>query len=120
MTNHLWDRLGLGLSILCAVHCLVAPVILALLPLWPALFPWEAWIHPVLAVLLIPVTLSGMHVAYRRKKTERLILFGFGLILIFLAWLLVAWIGHVGEIVLTLCGSSMLIYAHWKNWRTHD
>jgi len=32
-----WDRLGIGLSALCAVHCLLTPVVLSLLPLWHTL-----------------------------------------------------------------------------------
>lgn len=120
LANRLWDRLGVVLSLLCALHCLLAPVVLALLPLWPAFFRWNAWIHPLLSLLLVPVTYAGMRFAYRRGNTDRVIVFGAGLVLIILAWLLIDWIGEAGEIILTLCGSGMLVYAHWRNWRTRD
>ena len=64
-----WDRLGIGLSGLCAVHCLLTPVVLSLLPLWPTLQAVNAWVHPTLLVLILPVVLGALR---RARRTGRI------------------------------------------------
>ena len=114
-----WDRVGIWLSGLCIIHCLIMPAALAVLPLWPAIFKVDAWIHPLSAFLLLPPTLIAMRTAYRKQLGTRMqISFGIGLTLIFVAWLAHGILGTIGETLVTLVGSSLLIYGHWHNWRS--
>lgn len=112
------DRLGLGLSGLCIVHCLALPVGLALLPLWPVAAQIHIWLHAVFAVVIVPTTLAAMWYGYRRHGSYgTLSLLGLGLITVLAALL----IGHeapgeVTETLVTLSGSSLLILGHWRNW----
>lgn len=115
-----WDRIGIGLSGLCAAHCLLTPFLLAALPLWPALGAAHAWLHPTLVAFLLPVTVFAIWNAHRHGDalpTSLLLSLGFVLIT-------VAWLGHdqwgpVGEAAGTLLGSGMLIAGHALNWRRH-
>lgn len=114
-----WDRLGISLSGVCAVHCLALPVLLALLPLWPVAAQVHAWLHALFAIVIIPTTLAAMWYGYRRHgSTGTLSLLGIGLLVVLAALV----VGHengglVSETVITLAGSSLLIFGHWRNWR---
>lgn len=115
-----WNRIGIGLSGLCTVHCLVIPLVLSVLPLWPALSALHAWLHPIFIVLLLPVTYAAMRDA-RRHHNDRWIplLLGLGFAAITMAWLgHVLW-DHTGETIGTLLGSALLITGHTLNWRRH-
>ncbi len=114
-----WDRLGIGLSGLCAVHCLLTPVALSLLPLWPALQAVNAWVHPSLLVLLLPVVVGALRRARRTGRIATVALLGSGFLV-----LVGAWWGHdvwgaVGERIVTVAGSALLISGHVQNWRCH-
>lgn len=116
----LWDRLGIGVSGLCAVHCLLMPVLLSALPLWPALHAVQAWLHPAFIVLLVPIAYQAARAARRgRRSTWVPLLLGLGLAAITLAWLGHDLLGRVGETAMTLAGSALLIAGHWQNWQAH-
>ena len=116
-----WDRVGISLSGICVVHCLLLPVALAALPLCPLLETAHAWLHPVFAVLLLPTTLAAMAHGYRRHgRKDVAALLGAGLVLILGA----GFLGHdmpgaFTETTLTVFGSVLLITGHWRNWRTN-
>jgi len=114
-----WDRLGIGLSGLCAAHCLLMPMALSLLPLWPALQAVHAWVHPALLVLILPVVLGALRRTRRAGHVVTAALLGLGFLV-----LVAAWWGHdvwgaVGERLGTLAGSALLITGHVLNWRRH-
>ena len=114
----LWDRIGIGISGLCAVHCLFFPVTLALLPLWPFAEVVHRWSHPVLFILIVPTVLFAVR---KHSKTFLIpMLLYSGLSVVGLAWLLHDWIGAWGEAFMTLIGSILLISGHWRNYRHHQ
>jgi hypothetical protein len=114
----LWDRLGLGVSTICAVHCLFFPVLIAILPVASATFMHE-WAHPVFAVLIAPT----VYFASKRSHFDRKIT---GLLTVGLALILTGWIGghHLAglwfETGVTVAGSAVLIWGHWLNYRHHQ
>ena len=113
-----WDRLGLLFSGVCVVHCLWMPVLLAAVPLWPEALHAHAWAHPVLALLLLPVTALALYGALRRGARAMVpLLFVLGLGLVLAAFGLHDWIGDAGEAALTLTGSGALIGGHVLNHR---
>lgn len=114
-----WDRVGIGLSGLCALHCLLMPVALSLLPLWPALQALHTWVHPALLVLMLPVLVGALHRARGTGYVVTAVLLGLGFLV-----LVAAWWGHdvwgaAGERIGTLAGSALLIAGHVINWRRH-
>ena len=114
-----WDRLGIGLSGLCAVHCLLTPVALSVLPLWPTLQAVNAWVHPTLLVLILPIVGGALRRARRTGHATTAVLLGFGFLV-----LVGAWWGHdiwgaTGERIGTVMGSALLIAGHVFNWHQH-
>lgn len=72
------DRLGIGASLACAVHCMAAPFLLLLLPAAGSVWSHPA-VHWVLAVLVLPLALWVVTKGYRRhRKTWTLVAAGAG------------------------------------------
>ena len=114
----LWDRLGVGVSTVCAVHCLFFPALIAILPVASATFMHE-WAHPVFALLIAPT----VYYASKRSHFDRKItgLLSAGFILILIAWIAGHYfIGIWFETGVTVAGSVVLIGGHWLNYRHHQ
>ena len=107
-----WDRVGIVLSGLCAAHCLLVPLALVALPLWPSLAETHTWLHPVFAVLLIPVTLLAI---WTHRERYAMLLLGFGLVIVIAATLAHDALGMAAEAGITLFGSALLIAGHVRN-----
>lgn len=117
-TKAFWDRIGIGLSGFCAIHCLFFPVVVALLPLWPVAESIHFWTHPILFLLIVPT----VYYAIRKSELPRKIpvLLYSGLAVIALAWLLHDLAGLWGESIITMAGSALLITGHWFNFKHHQ
>jgi len=110
------DRLGISLSVLCLIHCLVLPPFLAVLPLI-ILEPLPGWLHDsewFHATLLFPVLLISGPVLAAGGKYDRSIW-----ILAFLAFGLLTFALAVEpeliEQLVTMSGAVLLVIAHIKN-----
>ena len=113
------DNMSIGLSMLCAIHCLALPVILALLPSLGALQLQNEAFHTWMLVAVIPISLYALTMGCKKHRSYGLLLLGSsGLLLLILAVLLGHDIaGQLGEKMLTVLGSMIIVLAHWKNFR---
>jgi hypothetical protein len=111
------DIVGIGLSGLCMVHCLVFPLLVSFSPAILRGLPGDDATHRVLA---IGIALAG-GLAFRsgykvHRKGWILALFLLGIALISAAAALgEAVLSAYGETGITVCGSLLLITAHWCN-----
>lgn len=112
-----WDRLGIGISGLCAIHCLFFPVAIALLPLWPTAESIHDWTHPILFVLIVPTVFFALNGKGIMSTIGKYLISG--LVVVALAWMLHDWIGDWGEATVTLAGSALLVRGHWLNYLFH-
>lgn len=112
-----WDRLGIGISGLCAIHCLFFPVAIALLPLWPVAESIHDWTHPVLFILIVPTVIFALKGRKLFGEIGKYLLAG--LLVVGAAWMLHDRIGDWGEAGVTLVGSALLVNGHWKNYKCH-
>ena len=119
--NHIsaafWDRLGIGISGLCAIHCLFFPVAIALLPLWPAAESLHDWTHPILFILIVPTVFFALK-GKSMFSTIGKYLFT-GLFVVGFAWMMHDFLGDWGEAGVTLLGSALLVRGHWLNYLFH-
>jgi hypothetical protein len=110
-----WDRLGMGLSSVCAIHCLLVPVFVSLIPLWSALEHVHEFTHLVFLLAIAPTVVLSL----KRLHANRCVSFYLisGTLIIFLAWFFNSNLGEYGEAGVTLIGSLLLITGHWINYR---
>jgi hypothetical protein len=115
----LWDRFGLGISTICAIHCLLFPVLIAVLPLASTAPFLEEWLHPIFVALIAPTVYFASKRSHYDRKITGLLVSGF--VLILFGWLLGHyWLGFWVETGSTLAGSLLLIRGHWLNYRHHQ
>lgn len=116
----LTDRIGIALSGLCAVHCLILPLILPFLGTL-ASFVHSEWTHLVLAVLIIPTVAFAAWRGYQHHgKSEVLWLLGIGALSVLVALVVgVQGAGEHTETAVTTLGSIFLITGHWQNYKHH-
>lgn len=117
-TKSFWDKIGIGLSGLCAVHCLFIPIFVSLIPLWPVAEAAHEWTHPVLLLLIIPTIYYAIRKSNIPKSIPYLLYSGLGIIA--LAWLLHDFVGLWWESFITIIGSALLVRGHWLNYKNHS
>ncbi len=108
------DLAAIALSTLCAVHCVLTPVVLALLPaglLWLG----DEWMHRVFVLVAVP--LSGYAIVtslLKGRSTVFAVSASIGLVLLALPAVFESL--HSYEAALTLTGASILAGAHISRW----
>ncbi|WP_350354137.1 MerC domain-containing protein [Fodinibius roseus] len=108
----------MGLSGLCAIHCLLVPIFVSLLPLYPVAEYIHEWTHPVLLMLIIPAVYFSIRPGYEYNFITALLLSG--LSILFLTWGLHDWLSQKEETWVTFLGSMLLIGGHWLNYKSHS
>jgi hypothetical protein len=118
ITKSFWDKIGISISGICAVHCLLVPVLVSVLPLWPVAEALHEWTHPVLLLLIVPT----IFFAIRKSENTKIVpaLLYSGLSIITFAWLLHGLVGLWWESLITIIGSAMLVRGHWLNYKNHS
>ena len=113
------DKLAIGLSLMCAIHCLAQTVLLALLPSMVALQLDNEAFHLWMVVAVLPSSVYALTLGCKQHKRYRLLVFGFiGLTLLVMAVVLgEERIGEAGEKILTVLGAGFIAVGHWFNFR---
>lgn len=110
----LLDWLGASLSALCVVHCMLTPVLLALLPAFGAYWA-HSWVHEALLFVLVPLAVLALGRGWLgHRRTWVLALGVAGMALIALPHLFAHGHGEI-EWPLTIAGSILLVTAHARN-----
>ncbi|WP_076419254.1 MerC domain-containing protein [Colwellia sp. UCD-KL20] len=114
-TQPLIDKLAISISIACAIHCLVMPIVLLLLPAFAVLPLNNEAFHLWMVIIIIPTSIYALFMGCKQHKRFRLLLIG-AIGLVFLTSALL--IGdEVWEKVLTLLGSFTIASGHFVNYR---
>lgn len=114
----LWDKIGIFLSSLCAIHCLVTPLLVFALPVMGDLFEHE-WMHIGMALLVVPVGLFAFWSGYKHHKQQGVFALG-ALGLLMVGGAAVAphsWVEFFGYDLVTMLGGLILVVAHILNRR---
>ena len=111
------DILGAGLSVLCLIHCLVLPVLIAFAPVLLKNLPGDDATHRTLAVVIGLVGFLAFRSGYKVHRRRWLLwLFSLGLLLISVAAALgEAVLTGYGEAAVTVAGGLLLVTAHLFN-----
>ena len=113
------DKMAIGLSVACAIHCLVLPILILMLPSITALKLDNEAFHLWMVVAVIPCSIYALFLGCKQHNRRRLVFLTFiGLAMLLLALLLgEERIGGAGEKIMTLVGASIVALGHWRNFR---
>lgn len=106
------DRAGMWITTLCAIHCLLLPLILPMLALAGFAFIGEDALENTILGLSVIVGLWSLVGGARRHGQWLLLLPLLAGALIYSQRDI---FGHMGEPFIILLGAGLIIYAHWSN-----
>lgn len=111
-----FDRIGIALSGICAVHCLILPAVLPFMGMIAGIIESE-WTHIVLAIFIIPTVVFTAWRGYKHHgKREVMWLLGIGALAVVAALFVGEHLANERlETAVTTLGSLLLITGHWQN-----
>lgn len=118
-THQVWDSFGIIGSTLCILHCIGTPFAIGALSALGLGFMAGEWFHLLLAFVLVAIAFLAFIPGWRKHGSPLVIALGIaGIVSILGAALVIEdLLGHTMEIVFTILGSTLLISAHFLNWR---
>lgn len=113
------DKLAMTLSFVCVAHCLFVPSFLILTSGILSFSLDNEFIHKLIVLLAVPVSIYALTTGYKNHNTISFLPVGvLGLLTLILAVVLgESTLGEFGEKALTLGGSILVAYAHFKNYQ---
>ena len=113
------DKFAMGLSLACVLHCFFVPSFLILTSGMLSVSLDNEFVHKLLVLVAVPISSFALIKGYKYHKTFSFISFGIlGLVALILAVLLgESNLGELGEKGLTLLGSILVAYSHFKNYK---
>ena len=111
------DGVAISLSFLCVAHCLFTPSFIILAPSFLAFSLDNEFIHYLIILLAIPISLYALTLGYRAHDRITFLFIGIiGLSMLFTAILMGENIlSEYGEKGITLFGSIIVAYSHFRN-----
>ena len=116
--NKILDKIGICVSGLCLVHCLMTPLVLVLFPSFKiAFFDNEAF-HQIFALIVVSSVLMAVYPQCTKHGHKDIITWAISGVLLILTGIFLGHdFGEVIEHILTILGSIFLIIAHSKNMK---
>ena len=113
------DKAAIGISLICALHCIATPLLLLSIPAIGSWFIADEHFHQLLIYLVLPISVMALALGCRKHSNYRIfILGGCGLAtLIAAAFFMHDLVGESGEQILTLIGTCLVTLAHWQNYQ---
>ncbi len=113
------DKLAITFSLICAIHCLVLPIVLAVFPLLSALSCEEGFFHQTMLYFVIPTSCISLVMGCWKHKNMLVLLCGVSglIILTFAALYGHELLGCNGERIESVIGSVMIAIGHINNYR---
>ena len=113
------DKVAASLSILCVLHCLFMPAFLIVSTGIFALSMDNEIIHYAILFIAIPVSLYALNKGYKNHKTKNLFFIGITGILILVVAIMLPDSAYQEQFekILTVLGSILVVYAHYKNYK---
>ncbi|MBX9687824.1 MAG: MerC domain-containing protein [Candidatus Obscuribacterales bacterium] len=114
----LMDIAGVFASTLCTIHCLLLPIVVALLPVLARPLMQHDFVHVSLAGFVLTFCLMAYIPGYLKHHDKRLILAGLvGVSLVFFATFVARYWGEIAEAGIITLGNTVLIFGHMLNRR---
>ena len=112
------DKFAMSFSAICLIHCLFAPSLIILSYSSLALTIESELIHKIILLLTVPISIFAISLGYKNHSNNSIIYTGIaGLTILVSALLIGENIGENAELLLTMVGSLMVIYCHYRNYK---
>lgn len=110
------DIAGVFASTLCMIHCLLLPIVIAVMPFVAKPLMQHDWVHVGLAGFVLTFCLIAYIPGYLQHRDKRLIYVGVaGLTLVFFATFVARAWGEITEAVIITAGNTVIIFGHMLN-----
>ena len=117
-THPIADKFAAGLSIACALHCLLVPSFLIVTSGALALSIDNELIHWTILFLALPISVYALITGVSNHDDYGVFLAGLaGLGILIASALSESLLKETAVIIFTLMGSTLLVYAHTKNFQ---
>jgi hypothetical protein len=114
------DKMGMFLSLLCAVHCILTPMLILSLPIMARYYMAHPAFHWILALMIFPVGVLAFYHGYRHHRRSLVFFLGIpGLLIVSVVpTFFHAYLNLWSEPLAMVMGSGLLVSAHWLNRRS--
>ena len=111
------DKVAVTLSAVCVIHCFLAPSFIIMTSGILSISIDNEFVHYLILLAAVPVSIFALYLGYKNHKNLSFLPFGIiGLFTLISAVLLgEATLGEMGERALTLLGSLLVAYSHFRN-----
>ena len=119
VTQEYSDKTAISLSPVCLAHCLFVPTLLVMFSGYVTLSYNNELIHYLLLLIAIPVSFYALIRGMRNHSKFSFFVIGLiGIIALVFAITIgtVIW-GEFGEKLFTTIGASIIVFAHYKNYK---
>ena len=113
------DQAAMTLSIACLVHCFFAPSVLILGSGYLAVNLGDELVHKFIVLIAVPVSAVALYLGNKNHKVSTFIpsaVLGLALLIFAVTFGESLW-GELGEKSLTLFGSFLVAYSHFRNYQ---
>ncbi len=111
------DKFTVGFSVFCAIHCVLTPIAMVILPALAATIFGDEKFHLLMLIGVLPSSVIALTMGCRKHKEWSVVILGLiGLaVLTFTAIFGHDLFGHTGEKYFTLLGATIIAYSHIRN-----
>ena len=118
-TQQTTDKFAITLSLVCVLHCFFFPAFVIFTSGFISLSIDNEFVHKLLVFTAVPLSIFALTLGYKNHQSIAPIPIGIFGLLMFISAVILGEdsIGEFGEKMLTLLGSVLIAYAHFKNYQ---
>lgn len=111
------DKVAVTLSTACVLHCFFAPSFIILTSGFLSISIDNEFVHYLILLLAVPISSFALYLGWKNHKNTSFLPFGIIGLLVLVAAVLMgeAMLGEAGERAITLLGSLLVAYSHYRN-----
>ena len=118
-TQQTTDKFAITLSLVCVIHCFFFPAFVIFTSGFLSLSIDNEFVHKLLVFTAVPLSIFAIILGYKNHQSITPIPIGIFGLLMFISAVILGEdnLGELGEKILTLLGSMLIAYAHFKNYQ---
>ncbi len=113
------DKASISLSFVCVLHCLALPIFLILFPSFAVVVLDHESFHQWILFGILPLSVIALVIGFMHHHNYSVIFISIIGLMILIGTSVMGHdlLGEIGEVMLTLLGSSIIAFGHFRNSR---